>query len=54
MIAIDGAKPIASPAKVRLSSGRHAFVVTSGPRTSRQSELVVCGRVPSMALRSPK
>lgn len=54
MVAIDGMKSVAAPTKVRLSSGRHAFVVTSGPRSARQSDLLVCGRTPSITLRSPK
>lgn len=53
-VALDGGKGVPLPAKVRLSSGRHAFVVSHGKRTMRQSELVVCGRVASFALNPPK
>ena len=53
-VALDGAKPVPLPTKVRLSSGRHAFVVSQGTRTSRQSELVVCGRAPSISVNPPK
>jgi hypothetical protein len=53
-VALDGAKPVPLPTKVRVSSGRHSFVVAQGARTSRQSELVVCGRVQSIAVNAPK
>jgi hypothetical protein len=49
-VALDGAKPVPLPTKVRVSSGRHALVVTQGARTARQSELVVCGRAQSISV----
>ena len=53
-VALDGAKPVPLPAKVRVSSGRHALAVSRGTQTVRQSELVVCGRVATIAVNAPK
>lgn len=54
LVSIDGAKAVAVPAKVRLSSGRHEFVATAGARTAHQSELVICGRASKVSLPAPQ
>lgn len=50
-LAIDGARPVALPAKVHVTSGRHALSIRQpNGTTAKRTELLVCGRLTTMHL----
>jgi hypothetical protein len=52
-LAIDGGRPVALPATIKVTSGRHVLAIRRGATTETRTELLVCGQIDALDLSAP-